>query len=448
MANREKIKKILFGLVGLVVVFFCIWEYAVLHVTDIFNAIASKQPIFKGKIHAERLDASFDGHIIFKNLVWSTDKDEPIVKIPYGKLRINPMDVISMHITTDSIKRLELHNTSIKLLFDENWNLDVIQQDWKPTPKEDDGIKPAPQEGKNSQPAPKKKRIKNLNLSDKLPNWKVVIKDCSVEAYHMNRQYLMKDVGCDLAISNHSLVKINFSSGPLTGTMQGAGIDVTGTTDFKVNKTNTHVEIKEVVPASLGIGKLSNAVSISSDFTGPADDPQVDGIIRFKTLEIKPFVFTDVKGKFKLVGDIVDITDTTGYCYGGTINAHGKYNIDSQRYKLTAVANELELSQLARGKDIVGKADLNFQLFADPKHKNTATVGNFRIGKGHAKHGHFHGIEGQVFAHNKNIFFKNVLVKLGIGHLRSHHFSIENGKFNDKPVLENEAAVIAELDRI
>ena len=442
--KHKNLKYGLYGFVGILVVFFCIWQYAVIHVADIFNAIASKQPIFKGKIHAETLDAGLDGHIVFKNLTWTTDQDEPIVKIPSGKLWINPMDIISLQVSPNTIRKIEINGAALRLLFDEKWNLDIMQQDWKPA---SNGDKPAGNEEKPQKPASKGK-IRNLNLPDKLPNWHVIIKDCSVEAYHLNRQYIMKDVDCDLAVTKHSLVKLQFSSGPLSGTMQGAGIDVKGETDFKANKVNAHVDVKEVVPASLGLGKLSNAVTINCDFTGPADDPQVDGNIGFKTLEIRPFVFYDVKGKFHMEGDIIDITDTTGYCCGGTINATGKYNVMSQRYKIAAVANNVNVAELARVPDIGGRADLNFQILTDPKHKNSVTMGHFTIGKGHAKHGHFHGVEGDVFAHNKNIYFKNVLVKLGIVHLHSHSFSIENGKFNSNPVLEDEAGIIAELSRI
>lgn len=436
--NHKKLKYSLYGFVVILVIFTCIWYYAVTHVVDIFNAIASKQPIFKGKIHAEELDANFEGNIVFKNLNWTTDDGKPIVKIPFGKLSVRPMDVLTLNVSPNTIRMLELNKASIRLSFDEKWGLDIIQQDWKHEQITENTSKDEQSE----------KVHKNLNLPEKLPNWKVIIKDCAVEAYRMNNHYVMKDVNCNLEIRDHSKVKLDFSSGPLSGTMQGAGIVVKGDTDYKANITKTHVDIKEVVPASLGVGKLTNDVTISCDFTGPADDPVLDGIIKFKTLNIRPFVFTNVSGKFHSVGEILDVTDTTGNCCGGRVYANGKYNLISRRYKIQAYANNVDVGQLVRRDDVQGKADLDFQILTDPVRKDSVIFGNFKIGKGKAKHGHFHSVDGEVFAHKRNIYFRNVLVKMGIGHIHNHAFSIENGKFNDNPVFENEAGIIADLSRI
>ena len=409
----------------------------------VFNVLVSQQTIFKGKIVAEDLKCDLAGNITFNNLNWTTDNNEPIVKIPNGRIKFAIHDLLTMKVSPDTIKEIELHNAALRLLFDNDMKLDVLRQDIPvQVPNEQ------PKAEVPAQPQQKKHHQRNLNLPDKLPNWKVIVVDCSVDAYHKDRRYLTEDVDFQVDISKHELLKLKFSSGPLGGTMIGKGIEINGQTNLHSEETNMKIRINDIVPSSLGLGNLTNAVNIDGELTGKASAPVLTGKISFDILEVKPFVFTEVSGNFHCQGGVVNVTNTKGRCYGGAIDAQGKYGLDSHRYKIDAVAHSVNISQMPNLDKLDGVADLKFIVLCDPKTKNTVISGDFSIGKGKVAGVPFKSATGSLFSHNKDLFFKNVKLNTGLGKISSHAFSIENGKLHTKPHMPNEEVIIAELERI
>lgn len=94
MKTHSKIRYGCYGLLAVVVLLLVVWQIAISKTVEIFNLAVSRQNIFKGKIYAEALKCDFNGVIRFKNLCWDTEQGEPIVKIPDGRLIINPLDII------------------------------------------------------------------------------------------------------------------------------------------------------------------------------------------------------------------------------------------------------------------------------------------------------------------------------------------------------------------
>lgn len=435
LKTHSKIRYSCYGLLAVLVLLMVIWHIAVSKTVEIFNLAVSRQNIFKGKIYAEALKCDYNGVIRFKNLCWDTEQGEPIVKIPDGRLIINPLDIITLHVTPNSLKVIELHDASFKLHFDEKMKLDVLKQE--PSAK----TETKPKQGKE-------KAERNLNLPDNLPNWKVVLQNCSITAYRQKRIYALDKVNCVVAVKKHSLVDVDFVGNSLGGTMIGKSFSLKGQIDTVPDTVKLKLSLEEIVPASLGLGKLSDAVTLTGDIHGRADRPIITGDIKFSKLDLHTMVFTDVTSRYYYKDDIVTFTNTKGNVWGGYVNASGKYNVDTRRYRIDAVGTDIALAQATRQEGAEGRGKLYFTLLCDPMHKEQAITGHVEIGKGKFKAVHFHKIEGDVFVHNKTTYLKDLKVVMGLGHVTSKLLSIENGKVNRKPVPPNEGAIIAELEDI
>lgn len=433
LRTHSKFRYGCYGLLALVVLLLIVWQIAISKTVEIFNLVVSRQNILKGKIYAEALKCDFNGVIHFKNLCWDTDQGESIAKIPDGRLIINPLDVITLQITPNSLKVIELHDSSFKLRFDEKMQLDVLKQ------------KQEPKEKSNASP---KKDSRNLNMPDNMPNWKVVLKNCSVTAYKENRIYAMEKVNCVVAVKKHSLVDIDFVGKSLGGTMIGKSITLKGQVDTASDTVGLKLTLEEIVPASLGLGKLSDAVTLTGDIQGQASHPVIAGNIKFDKLDLRNMVFTDVTSKYYYKDGILNLANTQGNIWGGHVSASGKYNVVTRRYRIDGVGTDIDLGQATRQADAEGRGKLYFTLLCDPARKQQAITGHVEIGKGHFKAVRFHRVVSDVFVHNKTTYIKNMKVIMGIGRVTSKLLSIENGKLNRKPVPPNEAAIIAELEDI
>lgn len=441
LKNHSKIRYSCYGLLTVLMVLLVVWQIAITKTVEIFNMAVSRQNIFKGKIYAQDLKCGFNGVIRFKNLCWDTEQGEPIVKIPDGRLIVNPLDIITLHVTPNSLKVIELHDASFRLHFDENMKLDVLKQEQETKHNEDKSTVLKPK----SLP---KKSGRNLNLPENLPNWKVVLKNCSVTAYRQNRIYAMDKVNCVVAVKKHSLVDIDFIGNSLGGTMIGKSISLKGQAATKTDTLQLKLGLEEIVPASLGLGKLSDPVTLSGNITGRADKPIITGDIKFNRLDLGNMVFTNVNSKYYYKDGVFTLTNTHGNIWGGNISASGKYNVDTRRYRIDAVGQDIELAQATRQEDAEGKGKLYFTLLCDPNKKQQAISGHVEIGKGKFKILRFHRIVGDVFVHNKTTYLKNMKVIMGIGHINSKLLSVENGKVDRNPVPPDEEAIIAQLEDI
>lgn len=260
-----KLKYLLYGLGAILVALLVVWEIAMSKTTELFNAAMERQQIFKGKIAAEALSCDFTGKIKFKNLLWSADTGETIVKIPNGYIQLEMDRLLSRNIGPDAIRTVCMEDADFRLLFTKDMKLDVLRHPEDGDKNNATATKTDNANGEADKNAAKAKPAlplaeHNLNLPEKCPNWKFILKNCSATAYVNNRSYAMEKVNCSLAVKQHRFVNLDFEGGPLGGTMQGEGLALHGQSDLVENKGDYQLVLKEVVPQSLGLGKLSDPV--------------------------------------------------------------------------------------------------------------------------------------------------------------------------------------------
>lgn len=432
--THKLIKYLLYSVAVLIVIALIVWQFAVYRAAALFNAAMSKQNIFKGVVETESLSCDLAGNISFYNMHWKTDKGETIVNIPKGKIRINPEDMLTLRVNPNTIRELTLEEADLRLFFNDKMKLEFL-------------ISKESENAVEEQPN-KQEKESNLNLPEQLPNWKIVLKNCRVAAKHRQKIYAMEQVNCILKVSQHQKVAIDFSSGKLGGTMQGDGITLKGETDLKTDACQGQLAIKNVVPRSLGLGKLSDPVTIQGHLAGTTANPTLTGIIKFNTLDLHSMLFTKVSSDFRYNQGIAHFTNTTGSIWGGYVKAKGRYHFDSRRYRIEGIGRDLDLAEATHRDDIEGRGELNFQLLCDPQHRHQVVMGSYEIGKSKFKGLHFKRITGEVFNHNKVTYLKNTKAVTHLLSVTKHLMRVEGSDVDLHPDPPDEAALIGDLEEI
>lgn len=450
--SHKTIKYCLYFLLGLIGTALVVWQIAVYRATALFNAAMAKQDIFKGVIETESINCDFVGNISFSNLSWKTDQGATIVNIPKGRIKINPEDLLSFRINPQTIRELVIEEADLRLLFNDKLKLEFLindkSSDFSDSQKDLQQASSKLSESPATKNPPSHGHFRNLNLPERLPNWKVVLKNCRIAAKQKQKLYVMQQVNCTLKVKEHHLVDLDFSSGKLGGTMIGEGVALRGNSDLQKDTANYQVTIKNVVPSSLGLGKLSDPVTIQGQLTGTTEAPTLTGVIKFNTLDLHSMVFTKVSSDFRYQNGVVNFTNTTGSIWGGYVKASGRYHVDTQRYRIEGNGYDIDLKLATNRNDTVGQGTLDFKLLCAPRAKHQVVSGSFEIGKGYFKLLHFKRITGEVFAYDKITFLKNLKVVTPLLTVHKKAIRVEGKEVDTHPKLPDEIAITGDLESI
>lgn len=445
LKKHKLVAYLLGGVVGLLAVLLVAWQIAMSNAADIFNAAMERQNIFKGKIAADSMHCDFYGYINFVNLNWTTDKGETIVKMPKGYVKINPLDLINTKVGPDAIKEVYIEDAAIRLRFNDQMKLDILQE--KTAAKASSG-----EQQPKAKPDDKHDNVPehtNLNLPKKMPNWRFVLKNCSVAADIKNRSYVLDKVDCSLAITEHRYADLDFVGSDLGGTLKGEGLTLKGRADLIDDSGIFKLNLNNIVPESIGLGKLSDPVNLNADITGTLLEPVATGKISFKKLDLgNNLVFTNVSSDFQSTKGLMKFTNTKGNIWGGSVDATGLYNLKTRRYRIDALGHAINLSQATKISDAEGEGQLTFTLLCDPQRKRQAIAGTFDIAKGKFKHFGFNRLTGEVFSYNNETYIKNIKLYTKLINLTKKAIKVSKGKVELKPELLDEAAIMNELSKI
>ena len=94
----------------------------------IFNREMEKQTMLRGSITVETLMAHITGDVNFENLVWKEPDGDVILHIPEGSFQVRLWDVITRNFKATSIQQMTLKNAVISVRFNENMQVDFLDQ--------------------------------------------------------------------------------------------------------------------------------------------------------------------------------------------------------------------------------------------------------------------------------------------------------------------------------
>lgn len=425
--------------------YFTLCKIASEHALHIFNKAMTTQKVLKGSVSVGSIDADIWGQVDFADLVWLDTDGEPIVQVPQGSFKVRPWDVITGNISTATLKELELNNALFAVRFNRKMQLDIFkqaqaeraiasvgQQDadldaaaWTTRQSKADGAVKQPR----TQRLP---RELNLNLADKKIKMQVTFNHCTFAAGYRQRYFVLNDVNAKLDLDLSKKIAIDFATGKFGGTMVGDGLQLKGDINLQsqIPICNLQLNLYNVLPSSLGIGDIKDTVSIVAAVTGELPSPVVDGALHFNELDIPGLHFTEVNGDLHYENAMLKFTNVTGNVFGGTVEAFGDYNLDNRHYNIDALGHELMASIAARSTKINCRVELEFKIRSKGDPRTALTYGSFKSGAGNYYIFPFDSISGEFSNQNKLLEFKNVVLKMPMGNVRTDKFQLVDGKLH------------------
>ena len=435
LSGKMKTGLKIFGIVSIlcVIVFFVLAEIASRGAARIFNREMEKQNMLRGTITAEKIMAHINGDVVFENLLWVEPDGDVILRVPEGSFHARPWDVITRNFKSTTIQKLELHNAVISVAFDEDMQVDFLEQ--KPKRKED----PDRPEKEKSMTVPKiDKDVVNFNRDGRKLRAEIILNNCRLESHYRKRHYIMNNVNMNMSLNTSDVSHIDLSTGKFGGTMRGGGMSIAGTIDFnsETPELGLDVSIRDVDPESLGFGmKLHDLMTVVAKLTGPVTGPKGRGTVRMKELTIPALHFTDVIGDVAYSDGLFRFTDVHAKIFGGKLNARGDYNLDTRRYNIYGKGMELDSRRALNDLQFSCLVDMQLTVRCDGNPRNILAYGDFKSGKGRYILIPFDSVEGRFTNRFKELFIYDAKITTQFGTITTDAFSIIKGKLTLGPVI-------------
>lgn len=416
----------------------------------IFNREMEKQTMLRGTITVESLMAHMNGDVDFENLVWKEPDGDTVLQIPEGSFSVRLWDVITRNFKATSIAHLTLKNAVISLRFNENMQVDFLDQKpgdlSLPKPETEQKTKSETEQktGQETEQDPGPEWIEdhdyeydedgvNFDLGDRRLLTVIVLEDCRLEARYRKRHYVLNNVNMKLGLNTTGMSHIDLSTGKFGGTMQGGGMTTYGTINFKqaTPELDIDVSIRDVDPSSLGFGmNVHDLMTVVSRIEGPVTGPKGLGTVKMKELNIPALRFTDVIGDVNYSDGLFRFTDVHAKVFGGNLSARGDYDIDSRKYNIYGKGTKLDSRQALRDMSFSCPVDLNIMLRCNGNPRDILAYGDFKSGKGHYSLIPFNSLEGRFTNRFKELFIYNAVIDMPFGRVSTDAFSIIKGKLH------------------
>ena len=360
---------------------------------------------------------------------------------------MRPWDIITRRISTSTIKELELDNALFAVRFNRKMQLDIFEQAQAKRVIDRAEQKEAVLSGTETaaefeqiaqekivlqERLPRDRHELNLDLENKRLKMRVVFNNCTLTAGYRNRYFVLNEVNATIDIDTQKKLTIDFVTGKFGGTMVGDGVEIKGNINLaqQIPHYDLHLELYNILPASLGIADIKDTVSITASVTGKLPNPVIDGHLDFKELNIPGLHFSKVRGDLHYEDALLKFTNVKGNVFGGTVEAFGDYHLDTKYYNIDALGHELLGSIAARNGKIKCKVELDFKIRSKGDPKTALTYGSFKSGKGSYYIIPFDSISGEFSNQNKHLEFKNVVIETKMGTIKTDAFDIVNGKLH------------------
>ena len=415
----RQLKKLQIVCIVLAVLLFLIGAYFFLaqrasrQAAQIFNYFMSKQQVLIGQVTAEGLSADIWGNVYFTQLKWASPKGETLLEVPEGRLKIKPWEIVLRRAGINTVEEIELHNAYLHLGFDEKMRLDILQKNIK-NPQE---LELIPDEKKH------------LQTPKRLPNIKLILQNTVIDADYKKRCFIINDVNGYVAVHQHNRLQLSLSAGRYGGSIAGEGLNIDGCINLEgEQEANVNIGLYRVNPASLGLGKVNDAMTVTGQMTGSLRAPVIDGAVSMDELHLPGLYFTKINGNYHYENALISFKDVTGSIYGGTLEAIGLYHFDNHHYKIDAKGKGLMASAAAKSSKINTSVDLDIKFRNLGRHGNNLTYGSFESGRGTFMMMPFKQIKGSFSDQSGELSFTNVEIETSLGCFESGVFKLVHGK--------------------
>ncbi len=416
--NLEKRRLLLFlAIVCFILysIFLVLCELASRQAAHIFNKEMAKQKVLTGSVVAEKLSADLWGNVYFTNLHWIAPDGDALVDVEQGRIKVSTWDIVRKKPSLSSIKELELDNALLHVGFDDDMHADVLKRPSK------DKAEVKPDSGEA--------QTKNLQLPDKIPNMKLILKNTVLSAEYEDRRFILTDVNGRIAVEKHKQLEIHLSAGKFGGNIVGDGLNIDGKVLLKEPQTvHFNLGLYKVLPSSLGLSNVDDLMTITGEMKGLLAKPTIDGAVSMDELNLPGLNFTKIQGNYHYANGLISLENVTGGIYGGNVEAYGLYHFDNHSYKIDAHGTKLMASAAARNNMINCDVDLDIKFRNDGNSKNSLTYGSFTSGSGTYMLVPFKSISGKFSDQNKELRFMDVIIETELGNIESDAFKIVNGK--------------------
>lgn len=422
--HKKKIRQIalffLTAAVGLLVVA----QIVAFAAAQIFNYAVEKQDMLKGTITAEQISADMAGYVLFKNLQWNDEANCPILFVPEVRMKVRPWDILRGKLRATAISDIELKDASFALHFDKNMNVDLIAR------------------SSETDHSHKEKRtlddhIRNFTRNGNKIKLNLHLDNCRLEAFYEDRHFILSHVNLHASIDTEKSLFIDFRSGSFGGTAVGDNISLYGDIDMTrpSHDVNINAVFSGIDPSSLGFGdNIHDKMNLTATATGPLKRPLAIGHLSMKTLSIPALDFFQVEGNIRYRGGRFDFTGVTGRVYGGRLEAHGNYHLDTRAYNIYVKGFDLDARYPAKMADLSCYITLDGEIHCNGDAKKVVSFGTFSSGSGHYKWIPFRKISGAFHNKDKALDFYNVSIETKAGTFTTDAFHIRKGKVYLDPI--------------
>ena len=416
----------------------------------IFNREMQKQTMLRGTITVETLMAHITGDVNFENLVWKEPDGDVILHIPEGSFQVRLWDVITRRFKATSIQQLTLKNAVISVRFNENMQVDFLDQ--KPgqinLPKAE-----AQQKAEmNTRQDPKHKTEQdletewiedhdfvydddgmNFDLGARRLRSVIVLEDCRLAARYKKHHYVLNNVNMKLGLDTTGMSRIDLSTGKFGGTMKGGGMSIYGEINFKpvTPVLDVDVSLRDVDPSSLGFGmNVHDNMTVVVRMEGPVTGPMGRGTVKMKELHIPALHFTDIIGDVNYANGLFRFSDVHSKVFGGTLAARGYYNMNTRRYRIFGKGKNLDSKRALWNSHLYCPVDLDINIECYGNARSTVTTGSFKSGKGHYSFVPFDSLQGRFSNRYRELHFYDIKIITQFGTVSTDAFSIVNNKLH------------------
>lgn len=391
---------------------------------ELFNETIRARQLFPGTVTVSRLSADFLGHVSFENLRWVNEDGVLLADIPTGSFDVRPWDIVTGHIGTMTVTRIEVDGGYVHLFFNDRMQLRYIKPGRAQRELLDGPI-----------------RLTGADGNRKF-HCTVVFRNGTIESESPGRHFRMEHVNLNLKADTARKLDIDLSAGPFAGTIGAEGLRMGGTVDLagQVPVYDLFLSVKALRPSTLDVGvDIDNPASAEARIQGELPRPVIDGRLSMDQLDLPGIQFTSVAGDFHYEDGKLEAPDVTAHAFGGDVAASGKFDLDNTSYEAVIHGEQLKGSLAAHDIGLRCDVTLDLTMRKAGRDKDQEINGTFSAGKGRYHILPFNGISGRFERKDGVLNFHDVIISLAMGDVITDAFRIVNGKVEIGPVYLRDA---------
>ena len=444
-------KKFLKALPVAGLIIFIVLEILSRGAAGIFNKVVAEQKIFRGEVSVEKISANFLGEVVFTNFVWKDYNGNTMLEIPEGSFKVKIFDIVARNFKTSTIEEIFVSDANISLHFDEDMQIDFAPQSYelknfskkpaeKKAPREkksEEEMKELGRQRRKIQQEKIESGWKNFNLAGNKIKLNLKLEDCRVEIFYRERHYLFGSVNFETKIDTDDKMTLDVRTGIFGGTMVGRGMKLNGEIDFKPEIPECYFAIlfQEVDPSSLGFGlNIHDQMTLSAHFAGSISRPVGIGTLKMRELHIPGLDFKNVSGNIFYEASMLRFFDVTAEVYGGELEAHGDYNLDTRYYNIYGDGKKLKTYYALPKSHLHCDVDLNISINSKGNARETVTSGSFSSSKGRYRVFRIDSISGKFKTEYNSINFYDVVIDIWNYKISTDALSIVDKKLKLAPI--------------